>query len=259
MKSLEQLTTKEARALNGLLFDLDDTALDEGRLAERTYSTLFSLRETGLRLIALTGRPASWGEVIARMWPVEAAIAENGAIAFRRDGKRLLRLDTLPAARREDCRYRLAQLIEETRKALPNLYPADDVEGRISDYTFDIGEHERPEESTIREAQALAHAHGAKTTRSSVHLHFTFDRTDKATGALAFLRSQGEDTTTARQSYAFIGDSQNDASAFAAFHTSCGVRNLSGSFSLPPRFRTKNAASDGFYEFSQRLIQLRMP
>jgi hypothetical protein len=258
MKALHHLTKEEAQALKGLFFDLDDTALSGSQLEQAAYTALFSLRDAGLRLIALTGRPASWGEVIARMWPVEAAIAENGAIAFRREGNRLRKLDTLSASLRKTTRSRLSELVTEAHTALPDLVAADDVQGRISDYTFDIGEHERAEERTIQKAQALASARGARTTRSSVHLHFTFDRADKATGALSYLGSLGEDTTSARRHFAFIGDSQNDASAFAAFHTSCGVQNLSGTFSLAPRFRTQNVASSGFCEFSERLIQLRM-
>src|SRR5690606_29031989 len=109
---------------------------------------------------------------------------------------------------------------------VPALVPADDVDGRVSDFTFDIGEHERASEETIATARAIAAGAGARTTRSSVHLHFTFDRSDKATGALAYLRSTGDDETRARQHFAFIGDSENDAPAFAAFSCTIGVANV---------------------------------
>lgn len=258
MKTLSSLSAAEAQSLSGLFFDLDDTVLDEGKLSEQAYGALFSLKNAGLRLVALTGRPAAWAEQIARMWPVEAAIAENGAIAFQRQGRKVCRLDTLPISVRARSCLRLKELVSEARMSFPELVPADDVGGRVSDYTFDIGEHEHASESVIQNARALAHARGARTTRSSVHLHFTFDRMDKATGALSYLKDKGEDTTSARRRFAFIGDSENDAPAFSAFRTSCGVRNLSGSFSLPPQYQTQGRASAGFCEFSHHLIRLRI-
>ena len=109
----------------------------------------------------------------------------------------------------------------------------------------------------IQDAQSLAESWGARTTRSSVHLHFTFDRVDKATGALSYLQSQGIDATVARRRFAFIGDSENDAPCFNAFFTTVGVANLRGAFSLKPRYRTEERASAGFIKFAHRLCELR--
>jgi hypothetical protein len=85
MKPLSLLAPDAARALGGVIFDLDDTVLDHGALTEAAYGALFRLRETGLALIACTGRPAGWGEVIQRQWPIDATIVENGAVALVRE------------------------------------------------------------------------------------------------------------------------------------------------------------------------------
>ena len=77
MKPLDALTAPEALALRGLVFDLDDTLLDHGALSEEAYGALFRLRASGLRLIACTGRPAGWGEILQRQWPVNATVVEN--------------------------------------------------------------------------------------------------------------------------------------------------------------------------------------
>lgn len=257
MLPLTSISQERARSLAGVFFDLDDTFLDRGLLSDEAFHSLFLLRASGLRLIALTGRPASWAQLIARMWPVEAAIAENGALAFVRDGDRLRAFDTAAPEIRSERRARLLQLVKAAKVALPELYRADDVDGRISDFTFDIGEHEKATEELIFAARSFAHKAGAKTTRSSVHLHFTFDRIDKASGALAYLRARGEDTTLALHRFAFIGDSDNDASAFAAFACSVGVRNVRGDFSIPPRYVTPSRASLGFCEFAQHLVSQR--
>jgi HAD superfamily hydrolase (TIGR01484 family) len=257
MQPIQQITAAQAKSLDGLFFDLDDTLLDEGRLSEAAYGALFRLRESGLRLIALTGRPASWGELVARMWPVDGAVAENGALAFRATSGKLECIDPLTPAERGSRQKALGDLSSQALREIPALVPADDVVGRITDFTFDIGEHQQASEETIAAARDLAQRAGARTTRSSVHLHYTFDRADKATGALGYLRRTGGDPTRGRHKYAFIGDSENDAAGFAAFHLTVGVQNVRGDFSIPPRFITQKSSSEGFVEFSSLLVQLR--
>jgi HAD superfamily hydrolase (TIGR01484 family) len=259
MKPILNLPPAEARQLSGLFFDLDDTFLDHTQLNAEAYAALYALRSSGLRLIALTGRPASWAEMIVRMWPVEAAIAENGSLAYTLEGRIPRFMDSVASEVRRERRAKLADLVAEVQRAVPGLVPANDVHGRMSDYTFDIGETQMAPEAWIQEAMHLARHRGARTTRSSVHLHLTFDFTDKGTGALHLLRQLGHDPTSARRSFAFIGDSDNDAAAFATFHTSVGVSNLRGRFSSPPRYITNLPKSAGFCQFADHLIQLRRP
>ena len=257
MKSLSALTKAEAEKLTGLLFDLDDTFLEHTQLTRDAYNALFDLKEKGLRLIALTGRPASWGEMIVRMWPIDAAIVENGSLAYVFEDRTPVLLDTVSADERQLRRERLSDLVAEVRRALPELVPANDVQGRISDFTFDIGENEKAEESTIQRAIELSESRGARTTRSSVHLHLTFDRMDKGSGAALFLMRLGYDATQLRRTFAFIGDSENDAAAFAAFATTIGVANLGGRFSLTPRYTTDLPKSAGFCQLAYHLIEKR--
>ncbi len=258
MKPISALTTAEAGGLSGLLFDLDDTLLDDGQLSEAAYSALFRLREAGLLLVAVTGRPAAWGERVARQWPVDGVVTENGPIAWYREEGRIRAFDAATPAERATRRARLVKLVQSVRSAMPELQPADDVAGRISDFTFDIGEHERAPEELIERAAALGRAAGATTFRSSVHRHFGFDRDDKASGVLRFLQRQlGCDPTAARRRFAFIGDSENVAPCFAAFRTTIGVANLRGRPSLTPRFITRGARGAGFAEAADQLFRLR--
>ncbi len=258
MKPIAQLAPLEAQGLRGLLFDLDDTLLDDGQLSEAAYGSLFRLHEAGLALFAVTGRPASWGEFIARQWPVDGVITENGPIGWYRHEGRVHRVDVVSDAARTERRARLDALVVQIRTQVPELLPADDVGGRITDFTFDIGEHQRAPEELIERATLLGRAAGATTFRSSVHLHFGFDRDDKASGVLRFLRTRhGIDPTLARRKFAFIGDSENDAPCFAAFHTTIGVSNLRGRPSLMPRFITSAPRGAGFAEAAQILIRLR--
>src|SRR3954463_16375679 len=82
--------------LRGFLFDLDDTLLDHSRLSEAAYSALFRLREAGFECYAVTGRPAGWAAVLVNQWPIQGAVAENGALSFFTDDDGLHTLDPVP-------------------------------------------------------------------------------------------------------------------------------------------------------------------
>jgi len=242
--------------LRGLLFDLDDTLLDHSKLSEAAYSALFRLREAGFELYAVTGRPAGWAAVIVNQWPINGAIAENGAIAFYADERGLHTKDTVPISERERRTLALAALCAEIRAEFPELVAADDVPLRRCDYTFDIGEHERVPAARVAQVRRFAEARGASTLGSSVHLHVSFDRADKASGAVRLIHSlERQDPSAILTRYAFIGDSENDASCFAAFRHSIGVRNLSGRPSLAPRYITISERGKGFVEAAQALLK----
>jgi hydroxymethylpyrimidine pyrophosphatase-like HAD family hydrolase len=76
MKPLAQL---DAREIDALLFDIDETLTTGGKLTALAYAALEKLHAAGKRLVAVTGRPAGWCDQIARMWPVDAVVGENGA------------------------------------------------------------------------------------------------------------------------------------------------------------------------------------
>jgi HAD superfamily hydrolase (TIGR01484 family) len=258
MQPLERLSQAEARALRGLLFDLDDTFLDRGRLGATAYASLFRLKQLGMGLIAVTGRSAGWGAVLARQWPVDAVVSENGAVALQRVDGRVVRVDGADSAERDRRRARLAEIAGVIARDLPDFAPSEDCSLRLSDYTFDIGEERTIARDRVDQAVELAHRLGARTLRSTVHLHLTLDGDDKASGAVRLLRGLFDlDPTAARARWAFIGDSENDESCFAAFHTTIGVRNLSGRPSISPRFMTRGERSEGFIELTRVLGERR--
>jgi hypothetical protein len=44
------------------------------------------------QVVPVTGRPAGWCEMIARMWPVLGVVGENGALYFQYKNKKMHRL-----------------------------------------------------------------------------------------------------------------------------------------------------------------------
>ncbi len=261
MKPLAGLPAGEARRLEGLLFDLDDTLLSHGVLTREAYGALWDLHEAGLRLVAVTGRPSGWGEVVARQWPIDGAVTENGAVHVVRAGKGVAVLMEGDAATRKERTERLAALVETVRREMPEVMLADDVHARRSDVAWDIGERVKLLGEQIDRLAAIVVRSGGRTTRSSVHLHASFDRDDKASGVVRFLHERfGEDAGRALSRYAFVGDSANDGACFSAFQSTFGVANVRGhvaALSVPPRWVAAGERGAGFAELARTLLALR--
>lgn len=260
MRPLDQLGD-ETRELRGLLFDLDDTVLTHGVLTRAAYEAIWDLHEAGFGLVAVTGRPSGWAEVIARQWPVDGVVAENGAVFVVREGAGVQVLFDGPEPEVRDRRERLDRLVAEVAVAMPDLGLADDVRARRSDVAWDIGERVTVAPERVEELARRVVAAGARTTRSTVHLHASFERDDKASGATRFLRDhRGEDPGSALALWAFVGDSPNDRACFSAFRLTFGVANVTrytSAFAVPPRWVTHAARGEGFAELARTLVAKR--
>jgi HAD superfamily hydrolase (TIGR01484 family) len=261
VKPASAIPVEEVRRLRGLLFDLDDTFLTHGQLTRGAYDALWRLESAGFALVAVTGRPSGWGEVIARQWPVAGCVTENGAIAFARRGRALARLDAVDPSTRAERRARLKLLVEHVSHLVPEAELTDDVDLRRSDVTWDVGERVQLPEGRTRAVIAEIERVGARWSRSSVHLHATFDVDDKATAALRFCATElGVDPSAALVRFAFVGDSGNDGPCFATFRTTFGVANVRASIprlSIPPRYVARLPMGEGFAEIADDLIAKR--
>jgi HAD superfamily hydrolase (TIGR01484 family) len=259
--SLEPLSTlppERLRAVAGVLFDVDDTLTTEGRLEASTFAALWRLREAGLHLMAVTGRPLGWADAFAATWPVDAAVGENGAGWAWRDGRALRTAYLDPPEAREGQQALLARIRREVRARLPDVVEATDQGARRCDLAFDIGEHERVEGPSLNALVELIEAAGARCTTSSVHCHAVPGDWDKARGALGAAAALGLPEEPAR--WLFVGDSGNDAAAFAAFPVSVGVANVRRHLErlpTPPAYVASRACGAGFEEVAAALLGAR--
>ena len=261
MRPVAELPAEIARSLRGLLFDLDDTVLTHGVLTRAAYGALWDLHDAGVKLVAVTGRPCGWGHVVARQWPIEGAVTENGAIHVVKDGAGVAVRDPCDETERRARRVRLARVVEAVRAAVPEARLTDDQMSRVSDVTWDIGERVRlPEDRVLAAARVIADA-GARWVKSSVHLHATFDTDDKATGAARFcVHELGEDAGALSSRWAFAGDSANDAACFAALRHTFGVANVRAhvsQMSIPPRWVASRPMGEGFAEIAAAILKKR--
>lgn len=258
MRPLDSMPTDEAGRITTLLFDLDDTVLSHGRLTRAAYGALWDLADAGFDLVAVTGRPSGWGEVIARQWPVLGVVTENGAVVLHVEDRAIVRSMRDDAEAR---RAKLEALVDAIRARFPELELADDNDARRTDVTFDVGERRKVDPARVDEVRRFVASKGARSIVSSVHLHATFEGDDKASGALRLLRERrGIDAGATRVKCAFVGDSENDAACFAGFRTTIGVANVIPwvpRLSVPPRYVTRAPMGEGFAELARVLVAAR--
>lgn len=245
-----------------MLFDIDDTLTTDGKLTTQAYAALEHLKQAGKRLVAVTGRPAGWCDHIARMWPVDAVVGENGAFYFWHDAQagRLGRRYQDSAAVRAERRTQLEAIASSILQAVPGCALAADQAYRETDLAIDYCEDvpALPLDAADRIA-ARMRAAGLTAKVSSIHVNGWFGSYDKLAMCRVLLAERfGVDLGVDNRAWAFVGDSPNDAPMFGFFEHSVGVANVarfSTQLAVRPKFVTKAAAGAGFAELAAHLLK----
>jgi HAD superfamily hydrolase (TIGR01484 family) len=256
MKPLAEL---DARGVSALLTDIDDTLTSEGKLTAEAYSALERLQQAGFRVVPVTGRPAGWCDHIARMWPVDAVVGENGAFYFYYANGRLERRFQQDDASRAGKRARLKAIAERILAAVPGCALASDQPYRETDLAIDYCEDVPPLPLAAAERiAALMREAGLTAKVSSIHVNGWFGDYDKlATARRMCAERFGLDLDHANRQVVYAGDSPNDAPMFGFFHNSVGVANVrkfEQVLSTKPRFITQAPAGAGFRELAEHLL-----
>ena len=264
MKPLAEFPIEERSRIRGVLTDIDDTLTTHGRLFAAAYTALERLRAAGLLVIPVTGRPAGWCDHIARMWPVDAVVGENGAFWFRHDAKqgKLVKRYVFGDKERIAREKRLDGIARRIVKEVPGCAVASDQPYREADLAIDFREdvRELPREAVER-IVALMQAEGLTAKVSSIHVNGWFGGYDKlSTTRRMLLEDFRIDVDRERETFVFVGDSPNDQAMFKFFPNSVGVANVLDLADLMadfPTWITPSAGSAGFTELAEALIPTR--
>ncbi len=262
MQPLATMPLATRRALRGVLADIDDTLTTHGRLTPEAYTALARLQGAGLLVIPITGRPAGWCDHIARMWPVDAVIGENGAFYMRHDAARrgLVKRFLVDDRERAANRARLAGIAGRILAAVPGAALASDQHYREADLAIDFCEDVPPlSRADVDRIVAMMEAEGMTAKVSSIHVNGWFGRYDKLAMTRTCLAEVfGVDLDGARERFVFVGDSPNDAPMFAFFPNAVGVANVRACIdriATPPAYITAAEAGAGFVELADFLLQ----
>jgi HAD superfamily hydrolase (TIGR01484 family) len=261
IKPLTSFTLKARRRVKVVLTDIDDTLTENGRLPAASYLAMERLKNAGFIVAPITGRPAGWCDLIARQWPVDGVVGENGAFYFRYDDseKRMIRRYAKSAEDRKRDRTKLEQIQREVLEQVPGAAVAADQEYREADLAMDFREDVPPlSAADIQRIVEIFERAGATAKVSSIHVNGWFGAYDKLTASRRFLMDCfGIDIDTDNASVAFAGDSPNDQPMFGFFANSVGVANVldfADTLTSPPAYVTTARAADGFVELADALI-----
>jgi HAD superfamily hydrolase (TIGR01484 family) len=256
---VKPLAELDARGVRALLFDIDDTFTTGGKITAQAFAALERLQAAGRRTVAVTGRPAGWCDHIARLWPVDAVVGENGAFYFRHAGGRLHREYHEPPELRAQHRERLAHIGAQIVTAVPGCAIAADQPYRKTDLAIDYCEDVPP--LPLADAEriaALMRAAGLHAKVSSIHVNGWFGDYDKLAMTRRLFRSEfAIDLERARDAVVYVGDSPNDAPMFAFFPKSVGVANLrrfTGLLAHEPKYIASANSGAGFAELAAHLL-----
>jgi hypothetical protein len=263
-RPLDELPAELCRRLAYLFTDIDDTLTRDGLLPAGSYAALGDLLAAGVRVVPVTGRPAGWCDHIARLWPVDGVIGENGAFYYRYDRarRRMTRSHTLPPDEVAAGRARLAAVAGRVLREVPGTAIAADQPFRISDWAIDVREDVPPLPPAAVDAVVRILADEGVTHKvSSIHVNFWLGDFDK----MSCLRRYVAETSAtpfeeAAARLLFIGDSPNDEPLFGGVPYTIAVANIRPF--LPrlvhrPRWVTRAEAADGFVEAARLVLERR--
>jgi len=257
VRSLAEL---DARGVRAVLLDIDDTLTTDGKLSAQAYGALERLHSAGKTVVPVTGRPAGWCDHIARLWPVDAVVGENGAFYFFFANGRLNKRYAASAGERRERRQRLDRLAQAILQAVPGAAFASDQPYRETDIAIDYCEDVPP--LALDQAERIAELmreQGLTAKISSIHVNGWFGDYDKlAMSKILFRERLAIDLGAGNSSVVYVGDSPNDAPMFGFFEHSVAVANVrrfEGRLDAQPKFVTRAVSGAGFAELVAHLLR----
>jgi HAD superfamily hydrolase (TIGR01484 family) len=258
------------RQIIGVFTDIDDTLTTSGAITPDALQALHDLKAAGLHVVAITGRPVGWSEPFALTWPVDAIVAENGAVAlqtFHQTGqqpnkekhKQLLKIYQQDAATRANHYARMQQVLAHIEREVPGAQRSTDSPGRETDIAIDHSEFTQLSPQRISQVVQLMQQAGMHATVSSIHINAWYGEHNKLQGARWITQQlYGRNLDAEMDKWAYIGDSTNDQLMFEAFTHSAGVANIARfvpQLAHLPRYVTQGERGAGFAQFCDALLR----
>jgi HAD superfamily hydrolase (TIGR01484 family) len=259
MLPLDQWPAAERARITGVLTDIDDTLTTEGAVTRDAMAALGALRDAGLHVVPITGRPVGWSEPFALAWPVAAIVAENGAVALTRSAQGQLRkLYVQDEATRRANHARMQQVAQRIVREVPGATISRDSDGRETDIAIDHSEFHHLPQAAIDAVVATMRAEGMNATVSSIHVNGWYGDHNKLSGARWIVRELlGRDLDAELDRWVYVGDSTNDVLMFEHFPHSVGVANIrrfEHQLSFKPKYITQGERGAGFSEVARAVL-----
>ncbi len=229
MKSLASWPLNAREQIVGVFTDIDDTLTTDGAITPDALQALHNLKAAGLMVIPITGRPVGWSVPFASTWPVNAMVAENGAVALLHNPqtKQVNKIYQQDLATRTRNYQEMQRIAKRVLQEIPGTVMAQDSPGRETDIAFDHSEFHHLSQEQIQQVLNLLKEEGMTATVSSIHINAWFGDHNKWHGAQWILKElTGRDLKQEIKQWVYVGDSTNDQVMFEHFTHSVGVANI---------------------------------
>jgi HAD superfamily hydrolase (TIGR01484 family) len=262
MERLSSWPLSARQKIRGVFTDIDDTLTTEGAITTDALQALHQLKDAGLMIIPITGRPVGWSMPFASSWPVNAMVAENGAVALRNNiqTNQVSKIYQQDLATRTHNFEQMQRIAQKVLKEIPGTVMAQDSAGRETDVAFDHSEFHYLSPEQIQQVVALLNQEGMTATVSSIHINAWFGDHNKWHGAQwIFKELTGRDLAQELDQWVYVGDSTNDQVMFEHFTHSVGVANIKpfeNELKHLPQYITNKERGAGFAEVAKALQQL---
>jgi HAD superfamily hydrolase (TIGR01484 family) len=252
-------TWRPSKHIIGVLTDIDDTLTTDGAITPDALQALIRLQSAGLKVIPVTGRPVGWSEPFAQSWPVDAIVAENGAVGLiHTPGQALRKIYQQSATERANNMARMQAVAQRVLKEVPASRLALDSAGRETDIAIDHSEFNHLPQTAVDDVLHILRCEGMTATVSSIHINAWFGDHNKLEGARWIVRELwGRDLDAEIDQWVYVGDSTNDQVMFAHCGNSVGVANIrrfAAQLTHPPQFITPSERGAGFAELTRHLL-----
>lgn len=264
MRPIAEFPIHDAAQITTVFTDIDDTLTTDGYLPAAAYAALEDLANAGIRVAAITGRPAGWCDMIARFWPLDGVVGENGAFYFTydREKRKMRREYFADETTRTANAQKLARIRTRVLNEIAGCAISADQAYREADLAVDFCEDVSPlDDAAIARIKQIFEDEGAVAKTSSIHVNGWFGDYDKLSMSRRFTSEVlGFDMDAAKHNIVFCGDSPNDAPMFGFFPNACGVANVldfQHQMEATPRWITRQKGGAGFVEIADILLSSR--
>ena len=256
---MRPLAQWEPRQIIGVFTDIDDTLTTDGAITPDALQALANLKAAGLLVVPITGRPVGWSEPFAQSWPVDAIVAENGAVGLVHEtGQALRKRYQQDATTRSANFVRMQEVLTQIEQSIPGALRSQDSAGRETDIAIDHSEFTHLPQAAIEQVVRTMQAAGMTATVSSIHINGWYGEHSKLSGARWIVQQLwGRDLSAEMDRWVYVGDSTNDQIMFEHFAHSVGVANIqrfAAQLTHPPRYVTPSERGAGFAEVAKCIL-----
>ncbi|MDC7125818.1 MAG: HAD-IIB family hydrolase [Spirochaetales bacterium] len=247
-----------AHNIKFIFTDVDDTLTENGKLSPESYSALWRLRDSGFKIIPVTGGSAGLGHMIVRQWPVDAVIAESGALVYYMDDSQL-KTFIHPSVADGKSMEKLNSVYDSIKKEFPLIRKAKDQFSRLYDLAIDYNEdYPRLGYETAVKIKGLCETLGAEAMISSIHVNIWFGDYCKKRMVELFAREHyGLTVDELKEKAIYCGDSPNDEPMFELLPLSFAVANIlnfKNELTHEPAYYAPSRCGRGFVEIAEKLL-----